>query len=92
MRRPIVAGNWKMHGTLADATELAHGVVRALGGFDGAEVVLCPSFTALAAVSAALEGSAIRLGAQDAHHESHGAYTGEVSIGMLRQTSFWLVL
>ena len=46
--------------------------------------MLCPSFTALAAVSAALEGSAIRLGAQDAHHESHGAYTGEVSIGMLR--------
>ena len=46
MRRPIVAGNWKMHGTLAEAVELASGVREVLGGFTGAEVVLCPPFTA----------------------------------------------
>jgi triosephosphate isomerase len=84
MRRPIVAGNWKMHGTLARALELANGVRDELDGFDGAEIVLCPPFTALGGVGGALEGSAVQLGAQDLHWEPEGAYTGEISAGMLR--------
>jgi triosephosphate isomerase len=84
MRRPIVAGNWKMHGTLARAVELATGVRSELAGFDGADVVLCPPFTALGGVGGAVAGTAVRLGAQDLYWEPEGAYTGEISAGMLR--------
>jgi triosephosphate isomerase len=83
MRRPIVAGNWKMHGTLTDAVALAAGVRDELGGFDGAEVVLCPPFTALRSVGEAVGGTAVALGAQDLYWEPKGAYTGEISPGML---------
>jgi len=83
MRRPIVAGNWKMHATLAEAAELAAGVRDRLAGFDGAEAVLCPTFTALGRVAEVLAGSAVQLGAQNLHWEPKGAYTGEISPGML---------
>jgi triosephosphate isomerase len=84
MRRPVVAGNWKMHGTRARAAALAADVARRLAGLAGVEVVLCPPFTALAAVAATLAGGALRLGGQDLHWEREGALTGEVSGEMLR--------
>jgi triosephosphate isomerase len=84
MRRPIVAGNWKMHTKRAEAAELASAVLRELRGEDRAEVVLCPPFTALGVVAEALEGGDVKLGAQDLHWELLGAYTGEISAGMLR--------
>ena len=82
-RKPIVAGNWKMNKTTDDAEALARGVVEGVLGLSGVEVVVCPPFTVLERVARVLEGSAVRLGAQDMHWEPEGAYTGEVSAGML---------
>jgi triosephosphate isomerase len=82
MRKPVVAGNWKMHLTRGEAAALAAQLVRACA-VDGVEVVLCPPFTALAAVEGAIKGSALRLGAQDLYWEAQGAFTGEVSPAQL---------
>lgn len=84
MRTPIIAGNWKMNGLTRESVELAASVRRLLDGFEGAEVVVCPPFTALGAVRGALEGSRIRLGGQDIHWEAKGAFTGEISPAMLK--------
>ena len=84
MRRPIVIANWKMHTTRDEADRLAREIVTALNGFDEAEVVICPPFTALGAVAGAVAGTVVGLGAQDLHWESQGAFTGEVSASMLR--------
>lgn len=83
MRTPLVIGNWKMHGTIAEARALAAAVRDGLKRPRGVEVVLCPPFTALAAVADVLAGSPIRLGAQNCHWEAAGASTGEVSPAML---------
>jgi triosephosphate isomerase len=81
-RIPLVAGNWKMHTTTADAAALAAAVAR--GPLPpGVEVAVCPPFTALAAVARVLEGSPVRLGAQDVFWEPRGPYTGEISPPML---------
>ncbi|MDE2059189.1 MAG: triose-phosphate isomerase [candidate division NC10 bacterium] len=84
MRIPVIAGNWKMYKTPSEAIVLAEGVVKALWSFDGPELVVCPPFTALAAVGQVVAGSKIGLGAQDLHWAKEGAYTGEVSAEMLR--------
>ncbi|WP_367614441.1 triose-phosphate isomerase [Teichococcus coralli] len=80
--RPLIAGNWKMHGTLAEATALAQGVAAGAGG--AAELLVCPSFPHLSAVKMAMAGSAIGLGAQDCHAKPKGAHTGDVSAAMLK--------
>lgn len=85
MRLPIIAGNWKMHGTLRESVDLAAGVQRQLEGLEGAEIVVCPPFPFLYAVRDALEGSKIVLGAQDCHWEAKGAFTGEVSPVMIKE-------
>jgi triosephosphate isomerase len=85
MRTPLVVGNWKMHGTLGEARPLATAVRDGLRRARGVEVVLCPPFTALAAVGEILAGTPIALGAQNCHHEAAGAHTGEVSPSMLRE-------
>jgi len=84
VRRPIVAGNWKMHGSGNEARELACGVTDKLLGFDAAEIVLCPPFTALSTVAEVITKTPLGLGAQDHHWEPKGAFTGEISAGMLR--------
>jgi triosephosphate isomerase len=84
MRSPIVAGNWKMNKSIGEAVDLAADVKRRLAGFTAAEIVLCPPFTALKSVGDLLRYSNIRLGAQNMHWESAGAFTGEVSADMLR--------
>jgi triosephosphate isomerase len=83
MRRPLVIGNWKMHGTLAEARALATGIRDALRRVRGVEVIVCPPFTALTAVAEILAGSPVGLGGQTCHHEPAGAYTGEVAPTML---------
>ena len=82
-RRPLVAGNWKMHRTGPEAVELFH---QLRDGFSAAraEVMVAPPFTALEAVSRALDGSGIVLGAQNVHSEPQGPFTGEISAGMLK--------
>ena len=82
-RRPIIGGNWKMHTTLPDATALAQELVRSIGQVTDAEVVLCPPFPNLEAVSRVVEGSTLGLGAQNVFWQDSGAYTGEVSAPML---------
>lgn len=86
MRRPIIAGNWKMNKTVPEAVRLAK-QIKLLVEQDAAErveVVLCPPFTALHAVAEVLQGSEVRLGAQNVHDQPSGAYTGEVSVPMLK--------
>jgi len=85
-RKKIIAGNWKMNKTQAEALVLVADLLREIGRFDEAEIVLCPPFTALAAVSELLNPvSNVRLGAQNMHEAPSGAYTGEISAGMLRE-------
>lgn len=83
MRIPLIAGNWKMFKTTAEAVALASALVELLKNVDDVEVAVCPPFTALHAVSKVLAGSGIALGAQDLHWEKEGAYTGEISAPML---------
>src|ERR1035437_2940089 len=84
-RKPIVAGNWKMNNTVAEALALVAEIKRQAAESKGVEIVLCPPFTALQAVSNAISGTAIGLGAQNMHWEKVGGFTGEVSAAMLRE-------
>ncbi len=84
IRKKLIAGNWKMNKTSADAASLARELVVAVGTQPDVEVVICPPFTALEAVAGAIDGSLIKLGAQNMHFEASGAFTGEVSAPMLR--------
>jgi triosephosphate isomerase (TIM) len=84
IRKKLIAGNWKMNKTSADAVALAREVVAASGAQSDVEVVICPPFTALEGVAAAIDGSLVKLGAQNMHFEASGAFTGEVSAPMLR--------
>ena len=85
MRKPIVAGNWKMNKTVAEALSLVNGLKGELAECKQVDVVLCPPFTALKAVADAVTGTHIDVGAQNMHWEKSGAYTGEVSAEMLRE-------
>ncbi|HWZ95502.1 MAG TPA: triose-phosphate isomerase [Opitutaceae bacterium] len=84
MRKKLIAGNWKMNKTSAEAAELAREIVLAVANRPDVDVVVCPPFTALESVAKVVEGSAIKLGAQNMHHEASGAFTGEISAPMLR--------
>lgn len=83
MRKPFIAGNWKMHTTVAEAVALAQELRAALEGVSSCDVAICPPFLALTGVREALAGSAIGLGAQNMHWEEQGAFTGEISPSML---------
>ena len=85
MRTPMIAGNWKLHKTRAEARELADGLKTSLAGQSDVEVVVAPPFTALDTVAASLAGSAIRLAAQNCYPEASGAFTGEISPYLLRE-------
>ncbi len=82
-RKPLVAGNWKMHGSRAEAARLIGGLVDLGAGDGGCVAVVCPPFPYLAEVRALLDGSRIALGSQDVCAEEGGAFTGEVSAAML---------
>ncbi|MBI5383029.1 MAG: triose-phosphate isomerase [Opitutae bacterium] len=83
-RKKLIAGNWKMNKTSADAVALVQEIVAEVGRVTETEIVVCPPFTALECVGKKLEGSTVKLGAQNMHPEASGAYTGEISAGMLR--------
>jgi triosephosphate isomerase len=85
VRKSIIAGNWKMHKTVAEARKLALDVKNStLNIAGGIDTVLCPPFGALAAVGEVLQGSDVKLGAQNCHWEEKGAFTGEMSPVMLK--------
>jgi triosephosphate isomerase len=84
-RRPLIAGNWKMHTTVREAQKLASAVGEAANSVSGRDVMIAPPYTALAAVSATLSGTGVILGAQNVHWEEQGAFTGEISAPMLKE-------
>ncbi|MBI4220114.1 MAG: triose-phosphate isomerase [Chloroflexi bacterium] len=86
MRKPVIAGNWKMNTTVDEAVELARRVRDGLKGMVVAERIVCPPFVSLAAVAKEVGGSGIRVGAQNVSQHASGAYTGEVSVAMIRAT------
>ena len=91
-RKPYVGGNWKMNLHRAEAEDLAKALVDSIGGADEADVAICPAFPYLDAVGKVIATSSIKLGAQDAYVEPNGAFTGEVSLSMLRDVGASVVL
>ena len=87
MRTPVLAANWKMHKTVAEAAAFTRAFLPLVAGVDDVEIVLAPPFTALAAVAAACRGSNVSAAAQNVHWEADGAFTGEVSLAMVRETA-----
>ena len=92
MRKPFIAGNWKMHKTIGEAVALVESLQTALANVEGCDVAVCPPSPALAAVREALAGSAIGLGAQNMHWEEKGAFTGEVSPQMLEGLCDYVII
>ena len=84
-RVPFMAGNWKMNKTVGEAVELVKELKISIAGTEGVEVAVAPPFTALYAVRKELEGSSIRLAAQNLYWEEKGAFTGEISSLMLKE-------
>jgi triosephosphate isomerase len=84
IRKKLIAGNWKMNKTSPDAVQLAQEIVDVVGKNTEVDIVVCPPFTALESVAKAVDGSTVKLGAQNMHPEVSGAFTGEVSAPMLR--------
>jgi len=87
MRKPFIAGNWKMNTNSANAVSLAAGLVKELKGIDTVDVAVCPPFVYLQSVAAALSASNIALGSQNVYFEEKGAFTGEISCAMLKDAS-----
>jgi len=92
MRTPIIAGNWKMNKTVSEARELVSEFVPLVKEMNNAEIVLCPPSPALLPVAALLEGTVIKLGAQNMHWEAGGAYTGELAPAMVSEFANFVIL
>jgi triosephosphate isomerase (TIM) len=92
MRRPLVAGNWKMFKTVAETRILIAELMPGLTTIQGVDIVLCPPFTSILPVAALLEGTAIGVGAQNMHWEASGAYTGEIAPPMLAEFCKYVIL
>jgi triosephosphate isomerase (TIM) len=84
-RRPLIAGNWKMHKTIADAEAFIAALLPRVSSVDGIDVGICPPFLALAAMVDSARGSRVQVYAQNMHHAEEGAFTGEVSPAMLSE-------
>lgn len=84
MRTPIIAGNWKMHKTLAESVDFVKELAPHLEAFSSVERVVSPTFIALAAVADALKGTPVKVSAQQMHWEENGAFTSQISPTMLK--------
>jgi len=83
MRTPVIAGNWKMNKTVAEAVALASEIKEKVAGVENVKIIVCPVFTAVKSVADVLKGTNVKVGAQDMYWETSGAFTGEVSGEML---------
>lgn len=92
MRKPMVAGNWKMNKTVEQARELVAQLLPDLQAFHSVERVICPPFTSLLPICAMLKGTDIGLGAQNMHWEANGAFTGEVSAAMVKEFCQYVII
>lgn len=84
MRKPFIAGNWKMNKTAQESEDLAKKIKENVGDFQKADILICPPYTSLSAAGQAIKDSLIELGAQNMHWENSGAFTGEVSPQMVK--------
>ena len=84
MRRPVIAGNWKMYKTIAEAVDFIEKIKPLAAQAGHCEVIVAPPFTALAAAAVAAKGSKVWVAAQNCHWDKEGAHTGDISTGMLR--------
>jgi triosephosphate isomerase len=92
MRKPIIAGNWKMYKTLRESIDFVRELAPYLGSFSGIERVVCPTFIALAGVADALKATDIRVGAQNVHWEAQGAFTSQISPAMLQGLAEYVII
>ncbi len=92
MRKPIIAGNWKMHNTGAQGVALVTELAKLTADAKDVDIVVCPTFTTLSTVASALAGTNIHMGAQNMHWEKKGAFTGEITAEMLRDVCCEYVL
>jgi len=92
MRIPMIAGNWKMNTTLTEAIKLVNTMLRGLEEVNNIDILLCPPFISLAAVKGLLEGSPVKLGAQNLYFAEKGAYTGEISPLMLKELCEFVII
>ena len=92
MRRACVAGNWKMNKSVQESLSLVKELVPGLDSIENVDSVICPPFIALAKVSDLIKNSKIELGAQNLHWEEKGAYTGEISPGMVAEIAEHVIL
>ena len=92
MRKPMVAGNWKMNKGLYETRDLIREMVPVLRQVEGVDVVICPPFVGLGVAQREVEGSVIKIGAQNLHWEESGAFTGEISAGMLKELVEFVIL
>jgi triosephosphate isomerase (TIM) len=91
-RRPLMAGNWKMHKTVAESVDLVKKLKDALSGVADRDVLVCPPFTALTVAAEVLRGTKIALGAQNINDNLQGAFTGEVSASMVKDAGCSFVI
>jgi triosephosphate isomerase len=94
MRKPIIAGNWKMYKTIGESIDLANGLKRELFEIDSQDIdiVICPVFTSLSEVGEVISDSNIKLGGQDVYWQPEGAFTGEISCTMLKDAGCQYVI
>ncbi|HEO72078.1 MAG TPA: triosephosphate isomerase, partial [Candidatus Hydrogenedentes bacterium] len=93
MRKPLVAGNWKMNLLVADAVDLVSALKPAVQDVSGVDMIVCPTFPALYAVGQALQGSNVEMGGQNTYNKESGAYTGETSPQMLLDVGCsWVII
>ena len=93
MRKPIIAGNWKMHMLAGEAVETANELKALVADVSTVDIVVCPTFTALQAAGQALDGSNVELGAQNCYCAEKGAFTAEISPQMLRDVGCtWVII
>ena len=89
---PCVAGNWKMHNSVLDSINLVKELLPGLEKVQGVNSIICPPFTALAPVAEVIKRSSVHLGAQNLYWEEQGAYTGEISPGMVAEIAEYVIL
>ncbi|MBI4331258.1 MAG: triose-phosphate isomerase [Chloroflexi bacterium] len=92
MRIPIIAGNWKMNATVSEAVQLVRDMLPGMEKIDGVEKVICPPFVSLWALKDLLKNSVVKLAAQNLYYQEKGAYTGEVSPGMVRELCDYVII
>ena len=93
MRTPLIAGNWKMFKTVAEAAAAVHQLGELVSGVTGVDVVVAPTFTAIHAAAQAASGTRIGIAGQDLYWEKEGAFTGEISGGMLKEAGAgWVII